>query len=163
MSARTIQKSLLATAAAVAILVGGVWAGRLAAGPLGHGRHFSPQRIFARIADRLDLSDIQRDQVKDVLKSHKNEILASIQAVWSSRLALRKAIDADSMDEGAIRARAADLGKAEADAAVLRAQLRAELLPILNDEQKQKLAAFRTNVEGSGDRLVVSMREFLGN
>jgi protein CpxP len=163
MSARTIQKSLLATAAAAAILVGGVWTGRLAAGPLGHGRHFSAQRIFARIADRLDLSDTQRDQVKDVLKSHRNEILASIQAVRASRQALRKTIDADSVDEGAIRARAADLGKAEADAAVLRAQLRAELLPILNDEQKQKLAAFRTHVEGTGDNLVGSMREFLGN
>ena len=163
MSARTIQKSLLATAAAAAILVGGVWAGRLAAGPLGHGRHFSAQRIFARIADRLDLSDTQRDQVRDILKAHKNEILTSVQAVRASRQALRKAIDADALDEGAIRARAGELGKAEADAAVLRAQLRAELLPILNDEQKQKRAAFRTHVEGTGDNLVGSIREFLGN
>jgi len=40
MSAQIVRKSLIGFAAAVAILAGGVWTGRLAAGPLGHGRHF---------------------------------------------------------------------------------------------------------------------------
>jgi len=163
MSAQIVRKSLLGFAAAVAILAGGIWTGRLAAGPLGHGRHFSAQRVFERIADRLDLSDTQREQVRDVLKSHKGGILASIQQVRIARAALRQATDADAIDEGSIRARAADLGRAEAEAAVLRAQIRAEILPILNDEQKQKLAALRTRVEGGGDRVAGSLREFLAN
>ena len=163
MSAQIVRKSLLGFAAAVAILAGGIWTGRLAAGPLGHGRHFSAQRVFERIADRLDLSDTQREQVRDVLKSHKGGILASIQQVRIARTALRQATDADAIDEGAIRARAADMGRAEAEAAVLRAQIRAEILPILNDEQKQKLAALRSRVEGGGDRVAGSLREFLAN
>jgi len=55
------------------------------------------------------------------------------------------------------------MGRAEADAAVVRAQIRAEILPILNDEQKAKLAAMRTRVEGGGDRVAGSLREFLSN
>lgn len=163
MSAQIVRKSLLGFVAAVAILAGGVWTGRLAAGPLGHGRHLSAQRVFDRIADRLDLSDTQREQARDVLRSHKDGILAAIQQVRVSRAALRRAIDADPVDEGAIRGRAADLGRAEADAAVLRAQVRAEILPILNDDQKQKLAAFRKRVEGTDDRVAGSLREFLSN
>jgi len=163
MSAQIVRKSLIGFAAAVAILAGGVWTGRLAAGPLGHGRHFSAQRVFERVADRLDLSDTQREQVRDVLKAHKSGILASIQQVRTSRAALRQAIDTDPVDEGTIRSRAADMGRAEADAAVVRAQIRAEILPILNDEQKAKLAALRTRVEGGGDRVAGSIREFLAN
>jgi len=163
MSGGMVRKSLLGVVAAAAILVGGIWAGRLAAGPLGHGHRFSAQQIFSRVADRLDLSDTQREQVREILKSHKDAILASIQQMRTSRAALRQAIDADPMDEGAIRARAAELGRAEADASVLRAQIRAEVLPILNDDQKQKMAAFRTHVEGTGDRMAGSVKEFLSH
>ena len=163
MSGGMVRKSLLGVVVAAAILVGGIWAGRLAAGPLGHGHRYSARQIFSRVADRLDLSDTQREQVREILKSHKDAILASMQGVRTSRSALRQATDADPMDEGAIRTRAAELGRAEADASVLRALIRAEILPILNDDQKQKMAAFRTRVEGSGDRMVGSVKEFLAH
>ena len=82
MSGGMVRKSLLGVIAAAAILVGGIWAGRLAAGPLGHGRRFSAQQIFSRVADRLDLSDTQREQVREVLKAHKDAILAAIHRLW---------------------------------------------------------------------------------
>lgn len=161
MSIQMIRKSVLGVVIAAAILAGGLWAGRLAAaGPFGHGRHFSPDRIFARMADKLDLSDAQRDQVKDVLRSHKDAIVTNIKAVQEARSGLRAAIEASPTDEGTIRARAAQLGRAEGDAAVLHAQIRAEILPILNDDQKEKLAAFRPP-DGTGDRLSASVQEFL--
>lgn len=161
MSFRIVRRSVFGAAAAAAILFGGLWAGRLAAGPLAHGRHFSADRIFQRISDRLDLSDSQRDQIKGVLKSHKDEILQEMRDVRSARLALRRAIDSSPADEAAIRGKASELGKAEGDAAVLRARLKAEILPVLNDEQKEKLAAFRSRVEGKGDRMTGSVEEFL--
>jgi Spy/CpxP family protein refolding chaperone len=161
MSIQTVRKSVLGAIAAAAILIGGVWTGRIAAGPLAHGGHFSADKIFARIADRLDLSETQRDQVRDVLKSHRDAILGQIQAVRSARLALHQAINADVVDEAAIRQKASDLGKAEADAAVLHAQIRAEILPVLNDEQRQKLAAFHSHLEGKGDHLIGSIQQFL--
>ena len=161
MTSSPVRRSVLAVLATAAVLVGGLWAGRLAAGPAGAGRHLSAEKIFGRIADRLDLSDSQRIQVIGVLKSHREAIVTQIRTVHTARLGLRSAIDAESFDENAIRARAAALGKAEGDAAVLRAQLRAEIMPVLNDDQRQKLAAFRDRAEGSGDRLAGSIRDFL--
>jgi Spy/CpxP family protein refolding chaperone len=156
-----VRKSALGAVIAAAILAGGLWAGRIAAGPIGHGRHFSAERVFGRIADKLDLSETQRTQVKDVLRSHKDAIAADIKSVHDARSGLHAAIEASPMDENAIRARAAQLGRAEGDAAILRAQIRAEILPILNDDQKENLAAFRSRVEGSGDRFAASVQEFL--
>lgn len=161
MSMKSIRQSVLVAAVGVAVLVGGLWAGRLAAGPMAYGRHFSAEKIFARIADRLDLSDSQRGQIKDVLRTRKDAIVAAIQTVRSARLALRGAVDSDAFDENSIRAKASALGKAQADAAVLRAQIRAEIMPVLNDEQKEKLAAFRSHAENAGDRVEQSIQEFL--
>ena len=95
MSIQVVRNSILGLVAAVAILFGGLWAGRLAAGPLGRGRGFSAERTFSRIADRLDLTDSQRDQVRGVLKARKDAILGNIRAVRGARLAVRHATEAD--------------------------------------------------------------------
>jgi Spy/CpxP family protein refolding chaperone len=163
MSVQTLRKSAFATVAAGLILAGGVWAGRMAAGPLSGGRRLSVQRMFNRIADRLDLSDSQREQVKGVLRTHKDAIVAQIQASRKAREDVRLAISATPFDEGAIRARAASLGQVEGDGAVLRAQIRSEILPILNDDQKQKLETMHRRVQGPGDRLAASFGEFLSS
>src|SRR5712671_6710969 len=111
MSVQSIRKSALATAAAALILAGGVWAGRMAAGPLSGGRHLSVEKMFNRIADRLDLSESQRDQVKSVLRTHKDAIVAQVQAARKAHQDLRHAISANPFDEGAIRGKAAQLGQ----------------------------------------------------
>ena len=161
MSLQTIRRSILAASAAALILAGGVWAGRLAAGPLDGRRHVSVQKIFDRVADRLDLSDSQRDQIKAVLRQHQDGIVAQIHATRQARQDLRQAISASPFDENVIRAAATRLGQVEGDGAVLRAQIRVEILPILNDEQKQKLEAFHDRAHGAGDRLASSLKEFL--
>ncbi len=161
MSAQAIRKSVLASAAAVLILAGGVWAGRMAAGPLSTGRHLSVEKMFNRVADRLDLSDSQRDQVKGILRTHKDAIVAQLQATQKARQNLRQAISASPMDEAAIRSMAVQLGQTEGDGAVLRAQIRSEVLPILNDEQKQNLETFHQNMQGAGDRFTASFNEFI--
>jgi len=160
MSIQMVRKSILGLVAAAAILFGGLWAGRLAAGPLGHGRRFSAERVFARVADRLDLSDSQREQIRGVLKAHKDAILENIQSVRQARLALRHSTEADPIDESAIRRNAAELGRSEGEAAILRAQIKAEILPVLNDDQKEKLAALHSR-DGAGDRVASSVQEFL--
>ncbi len=161
MSLKIIRKSVLAAAAGALILAGGVWAGRIAAGPLDGGRHVSVERMFNRIADRLDLSESQRDQVKAVLREHKDTIVSQIQAVRRARQDLRQAVSASPFDENAIRGKASGLAQVEGDCAVLHAQIRAEILPILNDEQKQKLETFHDRMHGTGDRLAASLNEFL--
>jgi Spy/CpxP family protein refolding chaperone len=47
---------------------------------------------------------------------------------------------AEHPDEAAIRARAAELGRVTGEGAVLFSRIRAEIAPLLTDEQRQKLA-----------------------
>ncbi|MGH9440701.1 MAG: Spy/CpxP family protein refolding chaperone [Thermoanaerobaculia bacterium] len=161
MSIQTLRKSVLGTVAAAVILAGGVWAGHMAAGPLTGGRRLSVQKMFTHLADRLDLSDSQREQVKGVLRTHKDAILAQVEAERKAHQDLRQAIAATPFDEGSIRARAAALGQVVGDAAVLRAQIRSEVMPILNDDQKQKLETLHERTKGPGDRLSTSLQQFL--
>ena len=161
MSVQTFRKSAFAVVAAGLILAGGVWAGRMAAGPLTGDHRLSVQKMFNRIADRLDLSDSQRDQVKGVLRSHRDAILAQAQAARKARQDLHEAMSASPFDEGSIRARAAVLGQVEGDGAVLHALIRAEILPILNDDQRQNLESFDKTMRRPGNRMASSLNEFL--
>jgi Spy/CpxP family protein refolding chaperone len=65
----------------------------------------------------------------------------------TARKALDEAITADTLDEGAIRARAADVGAVEADAAVLRAKLHAAVFAVLTPEQQTKAKELRGTME----------------
>jgi Spy/CpxP family protein refolding chaperone len=163
MSVALIRRSILGVAATAAILAGGAAAGRLAAGPMSRDRHLSVGRMFDRVARRLDLSDTQRAEIKDVLRSHKSEILAQIEAHHAARKALRAAIKAEPLVEAAVRDRAQSLGRVEGDGALLRARIRLEVLPILNDDQKQKLEAFQQRFDSTGEKLAASVSQFLGS
>lgn len=143
MTAGTIRKTILVVAAAGMVAAGGLFAGRLFAGSLSGGpgwvgEHSAP-RMFGRLARTLDLSSDQKAQIKSVLRSHAAEIEAQMSAGATARRSLHDAIKAQPMDEAAIRARAAEVGAVHADAAVLFAKIRAEILPILTADQQQKL------------------------
>lgn len=163
MSVRAIRNSILAAAAAAALLAGGVWTGRLVADPVaGHGQR-SVERIFNHLADRLDLSDSQRSQVREILKSHKSAILALLRARRDAHRALHAAMWASPLDEGAIRAKAEELGRVEGDGAALLAEIRSEIWPVLNDEQKTRVDAFHEHLSHKGDRMIASVEEFLSS
>ncbi len=163
MSLQILRKSLLAIAAAGALLAGGIWAGRLVADPVAEHGHFSADRIFSHLADRLDLSDSQRSQVREILKAHRSAILAQLRTQRDARRALHAAVRANPVDEGAIRAKAEDLGRVEGDGAVLLAQIRSEVWTVLNDEQKTRVETFHQHLSRKGDRMIASVEEFLSS
>lgn len=162
MSIRQIRTSILVAAGVVVVAAAGLFAGRLSADAFPQGRHgdFAP-RMFARIAGAIGLTDDQKSQIKDILRSHAAEIEAQMTASHSARQALRAAVIAQPFDEATIRARAADVGKAHADGAVLFAKIRAEIDPILTADQKDKLKAFQSRARKRGDNAVQSFRQFL--
>ena len=162
MSFRTLRKSALVIAAAGALAVGGLFAGRLFAGsmPAGPGDH-SPRRMFGRIARTLDLSADQKAQVKTILKSHAAEIQTQMTAGATARRALHDAIKAQPVDEAAIRAAAQEAGRVHADGAVLFAKIRAEVLPVLTADQKQKLQSMDEKMRSRGERGAKGFAEFL--
>lgn len=87
----------------------------------------------------LDLSDDQKAQVKSIMNSHQAEFKAAGEKIGAAREALRQLLEADSIDESAIRAKSVEAANAEADAAILGAKVRAQTLQVLNSEQLAKL------------------------
>jgi protein CpxP len=86
----------------------------------------------------LNLTDPQREQVRQILDSRQQETQAIGERAMAAREALHAATTSPSFDEGLIRARAAELAAIEADMAVSRARVFADVLQILTPEQQAK-------------------------
>jgi Spy/CpxP family protein refolding chaperone len=163
-----VPRSILVLVAGGALLLGGFWTGRLMAGPLwGHlgfsaAAHFDHvANHFDHIADWLTLSDLQKTEVKRVVRSHGEEILSQIQSQIGMRKTLGELIMAGPVDERIIRERAEALGRVEADGALLRARIHSEIWPILNDDQRAKLESLHQMMEIKHSKLLGSVQDFL--
>jgi protein CpxP len=86
----------------------------------------------------LDLTEAQQGQVKSIMESHQNEFRAAGEKIGAAREAMRTLLEAETIDESAIRAKSADVAAAEADIAILNAKVRSEIFAILTPEQLQK-------------------------
>lgn len=119
--------------------------------------HAHQQGGFAQhIAQKLGLSDNQTQQVQGILANHKAEISSGIDRLKTAKTALFDAIHADSFDESAVRAAAANVAQAEADLAVSRAKIVSEVRGVLTPDQQAKakelLASFRARAQAEGGR-----------
>jgi Spy/CpxP family protein refolding chaperone len=85
---------------------------------------------------QLGLSAQQQDQVKAILDSHEAEMSGLRDRAEAAHDALQAAITADVIDDNAIRARSGDAAVVDADMAVARAHVRAEVLQILTADQR---------------------------
>jgi Spy/CpxP family protein refolding chaperone len=66
----------------------------------------------------------------------------------AAREGMRALIEADTIDEGAIRAKSAEVATAEAEVAILNAKVRQESKQILTAEQQQKLKELQASRSG---------------
>ncbi len=96
---------------------------------------------------QLGLSDSQRAQIKTIMQSHKTDMQAIGERVRTAHKALQNAIDQVPVNEGLIRERAADVAKVQADAAVLRARVHAEVFQVLTPDQQAKAKDLRQQAE----------------
>ena len=83
------------------------------------------------------------------IEAPANDIVVSLSLTSSSQKgeALEDAITADVVNEGAIRARSADVAAVEADVAVAQARIRSEILQILTADQQAQLKQFQTQMK----------------
>ncbi len=102
-----------------------------------HGRG----AMLHRIADKLDLSESQRTDIREVFQAHRAEIKAEVEKLRTARQEQTAAIHADAFDEDAIRAASAKVAAAQADLAVARAKIASEVREILTPEQRVKAKA----------------------
>lgn len=133
---RKIQKAGIRLVVAAALFTG-----QAAMSPAAAAGGFpSSEKMVTRMTRKLDLSDAQAQQVQQILDQHQAQMTAQFQALKNARQALRQATLANPVNEGAIRSAAQALAQAEGDAALLRAQVHAQILPLLNADQLQKFA-----------------------
>jgi protein CpxP len=93
----------------------------------------------------LDLSDDQKAQLKKIRDARQAEFKAAFDKLRTSRQGMRAQLEADAINEGAIRAKSQEVAAAEADLAILNAKLRKESMQILTAEQLAKLKERRDN------------------
>jgi Spy/CpxP family protein refolding chaperone len=108
-------------------------------GRLGRGGFGGPMGMLPMLGRALNLTDAQRDQIKAIAGSHKDEWKALADREWTARTALMAAVTADTIDEAAIRQKSSEVAAVEADAAVARAHAHAEVVQILTADQKAQL------------------------
>jgi protein CpxP len=96
----------------------------------------------------LDLTDDQKAQLKTIADSHRDEFRAAGEKVRAAREGMRALIEADSLDESAVRAKSTEIAAAEADVMILNAKVRNESFQILTSEQQAKLKELRESRPG---------------
>lgn len=114
----------------------GVGVGR---GPMGPGGGFG----LGFALGRLDVTSEQRQQIRTIMQSHRQEFQALAERRRAAQQALQAAMTADPLDEAAIRSASAALAEVQADAAVLRAKVHREVFAVLTPEQQAKAKALR--------------------
>ena len=95
----------------------------------------------------LDLEDAQRDRIREIAEQNREAGAAMAQQLQAARSALDEVVATDVVNESAIRARAAELATLEADAAVQRAYVTAQVLQVLTPEQRAEWRELRANAK----------------
>lgn len=97
------------------------------------------ERAFAQ----LNLTDTQREQIRDVRQRHQPELTEARTRLRTAHEAHRAAAEALPVDEAKIRATSQALSEAQADMAVLRARVHGEVWTLLTPEQQAKAKELR--------------------
>ncbi|HVC19868.1 MAG TPA: hypothetical protein VNE16_07305 [Vicinamibacterales bacterium] len=100
---------------------------------------------------RMDLTTAQRQQIGALVRQYMKTWQPQLLPL---RLALQQAIELSPVDPGTIQARSADLAAVESQAAVARAQLRAQILTLLTPAQQQRVARFEARMNQRMQRML---------
>ena len=165
-----MRAKLVATCLVLALIgtvVGGAMAAHAAETPaaIALGESPGPLRLFfsgqlgrlLTLRSELNLSGEQKQQIKQIIRSHRVEIATALKPVVEKHRALRDAVLADSGNEQAIRSAAGNLGTSIGDAAVIAAKVKGEVAKVLTPEQRATVAAFRTDSGKALDRFLDTM------
>jgi protein CpxP len=93
---------------------------------------------FAKLADKLGLSNEQKTRIKEVFKKNRPEGKPIVTNLIHEKRELKTLVRFGNADEAAIRAQAAKVAKFQADLAVHRAQMYKQMRTILTPEQVEK-------------------------
>jgi Spy/CpxP family protein refolding chaperone len=156
---KTNKILILATAAA--IIVGGLITTRsLAADDSAPATPLRGQ-ILKRIAEKLNLTDDQKSQIKTILSGEKDTLKTLLTQLHDARKGMRAAIQASDANEASVRAAAAKVASVEADLAVERMKLYGKISPVLTDEQRQQISDFTQRADDFMDNAIANIGDGL--
>ena len=125
-------------------------------GPGGPGRFGGPggpMGMLPMLGPQLGLSESQRDQIKAIADTHKDEWKTLFDRGRAAHMALDDVIAADTINEAAIRQKSAEAAAVDADIAVARAHAHAEVWQILTADQKTQVKTMQAQMkEHAGQR-----------
>jgi Spy/CpxP family protein refolding chaperone len=98
----------------------------------------------------LDLSDDQKAQLRQIAASHREEFKAAGDKARAAHDGMQALMEADQIDENAIRAKSQEIAAAEAEVMILNAKVRQQSLQVLTPEQQAKLKELRANRQQRG-------------
>ncbi len=147
-----MKNNILIVALAAAILAGGFAAVKAYAAE----DSVAPARgkILQRIAEKLNLTNGQKSQIKTIFTGEKDTLQPLVAAVHQARVGLRTAIRAGDATEASVRAASGKVANAEADLAVERMKIYAKIAPVLTDAQRKELADMQASADEFADNLI---------
>ena len=121
--------------------------GRGPGGPGRFGGPGGPMGMLPMLGRQLNLTDAQKDQIKNLAASHKDEWKALADRARTAHGALNDAVTADAVDESLIRQKSGDVAAIDAELAIARAHARTEVLQILTADQKAQLKTMQAEMK----------------
>lgn len=119
------------------------------------GMPFGLMGLAGPMAERLGLSDAQKDQLKAIAAAHRDEFKALADRASAAHDALLQAIMLDPVNDAAVQQASAGVAAVQSDMAVAGAHVRAEMFQVLTDDQKatvKQMIANRPQMHGRGHR-----------
>lgn len=114
------------------------------------GKDSKHDRHMARMAEKLELTEVQRNEWTALHEAHHPRMKEFKQQMQAQRKALREASEG-GFDEAAAETAARRLGDLVAESSLERARMHADLKDILTDEQKASLAEYHKKKHGHKD------------
>lgn len=157
MSLKKPSNKILAGIAAIAGIAILVPALLFAATSGTHGFH-APGAMARHIAERLDLTPQQIQDIRAIFKAHQQELQGELTGVEQARTHLFDAIHAETYDEAAIRSASATVSQAETQLAVSRGKIVSEVRALLTPEQQDKAKDLLTHARALGHGFMDHLR-----
>lgn len=148
------MKTELKTLAAIAAVVATVsFAPVTASAIMGEDGLPPAGRHFKKMATELGLSSQQKEDIKEIFSKSRSQAEPLMKQLKTERRALRELVQADIIDEAAIRAQSTKVAAVEADLSVQRAQVAQQVRAILTPEQVQKFKVIQAKRNSRMDEM----------
>ena len=152
------MNKLLTTLLVSSLALGGMTLANADSEYYGKGEHkgkYCQKGRIERMAEKLDLSESQLKQVREIQEKYRPEKQALRDKMKSSRQQLREVMQVENIDQAKVRKLAQQLGDLKAEKIVLRSQIRSEMNKVLSKEQREKMKGMYKNrgkrYDGRGD------------